>query len=150
MLKKIKELFIKKEPNPSSDDKDLNQNDINKVCAALLIEVAFADNNFSEDEKSVLTKDLQVTYSLSEEEINGILQNAEKAIKESTSLYAYTRSVNDTFEYSKKIELIKAMWKIAFSDGNLDKYEEHLIRKVSDLIHLSHSDFINTKLEAKI
>ena len=150
MLKKIKEIFIKKEPNPSSDDKDLNQNDINKVCAALLIEVAFADNNFSEDEKSVLIKDLQVTYSLSEEEINGILQNAEKAIKESTSLYAYTRSVNDTFEYSKKIELIKAMWKIAFSDGNLDKYEEHLIRKVSDLIHLSHSDFINTKLEAKI
>ena len=97
-----------------------------------------------------LTKDLQVTYSLSEEEVNEILQSAEKTIKESTSLYTYTRSVNDTFEYSKKIELIKGMWKIAYSDGTLDKYEEHLIRKVSDLIHLSHSDFINTKLEAKI
>lgn len=150
MLKKIKELFIKKESIPSSEDKELNQNAIDKVCAALLIEVAFADNNFSEDERSGLTKDLQVTYSLSEEEINEILQSAEKTIKESTSLYTYTRSVNDTFEYSKKIELIKGMWKIAYSDGTLDKYEEHLIRKVSDLIHLSHSDFINTKLEAKI
>ena len=150
MLKKIKELFIKKESSPSSEDKDLNQNEIDKVCAALLIEVAFADNNFSEDERSGLTKDLQVTYSLSEEEVNEILQSAEKTIKESTSLYTYTRSVNDTFEYSKKIELIKGMWKIAYSDGTLDKYEEHLIRKVSDLIHLSHSDFINTKLEAKI
>ena len=48
-----------------------------------------------------------------------------------------------------KKRLIKSLWNVAFADGKLDKYEEHLIRKISDLIHISHSDFINQKIKAK-
>ena len=47
------------------------------------------------------------------------------------------------------IELLSRLWKLAFADGSLDKYEDHLIRKISDLIHISHSDFIRIKLECR-
>ena len=53
------------------------------------------------------------------------------------------------FNYEDKLDLIRNLWKVAYADGNLDKYEEHLLRKISDLIHVSHSDYINIKLEMR-
>ena len=50
---------------------------------------------------------------------------------------------------SERIKLIESMWKIAYADGNIDKYEEHIIRKVSNLIYVAHSDFIKAKINAK-
>jgi uncharacterized tellurite resistance protein B-like protein len=89
------------------------------------------------------------TYSIEEAEIDEIIRDAENTVSESTSLYGYTRIVNDEFEYEDKLSLLKNLWKVAYADGNLDKYEEHLIRKISDLVHISHSDYINIKLEVR-
>jgi uncharacterized tellurite resistance protein B-like protein len=47
------------------------------------------------------------------------------------------------------MKLVENMWRVAFSDQKLDKYEEALIRKVADLIYVSHQDFIKTKLAAR-
>ena len=114
-----------------------------------MVEIAFADKDFDESEQDSLKKSLMECYKISEEEINEIIEDAEITVKESTSLYGYTRIVNDEFEYTDKLDLLRNMWKIAYADGNLDKYEEHLIRKTSDLIHISHSDYIKIKLEVR-
>ena len=113
----------------------------------MLIEVAFADKIFDESEISSLKNSLKETYGLEDEIINELIIDAERTVDDSTSLYEYTRVVNDEFTYSDKLELLTRIWKLAFADGNLDKYEDHLIRKISDLIHISHSDFIRIKLE---
>ena len=148
MIKKLRDLisnFSKKTEN--EDIQDIS--DLDNACAALLVEIAFADKDFDESEQDSLKKSLMECYKISEEEINEIIEDAEIAVKESTSLYGYTRIVNDEFEYTDKLDLLRNMWKIAYADGNLDKYEEHLIRKTSDLIHISHSDYIKIKLEVR-
>ena len=148
MIKKLRDLisnFSKKTEN--EDIQDIS--DLDNACAALLVEIAFADKDFNESEKDSLKKSLMECYKISEEEINEIIEDAEITVKESTSLYGYTRIVNDEFEYTDKLDLLRNMWKIAYADGNLDKYEEHLIRKTSDLIHISHSDYIKIKLEVR-
>ena len=148
MITKIKELlssFSKKETE--IDDKD--NSELDDACASLLVEVAFADKNFDETEKASLTSSLLSTYDISEQKINEIIEDAENTVQENTSLYGYTRLVNDEFNYEDKLKLLRNLWRIAYADGYLDKYEEHLIRKISDLIHISHSDFINIKLEIK-
>ena len=148
MIKKLRDLisnFSKKTEN--EDIQDIS--DLDNACAALLVEIAFADKNFDESEQDSLKKSLMECYKISEEEINEIIEDAEITVKESTSLYGYTRIVNDEFEYTDKLDLLRNMWKIAYADGNLDKYEEHLIRKTSDLIHISHSDYIKIKLEVR-
>ena len=148
MIKKLRDLitnFSKK--NKNEDIQDIS--DLDNACAALLVEIAFADKDFDESEQDSLKKSLMECYKISEEEINEIIEDAEITVKESTSLYGYTRIVNDEFEYTDKLDLLRNMWKIAYADGNLDKYEEHLIRKTSDLIHISHSDYIKIKLEVR-
>ena len=143
MIKKIKDLIS----NYSSEDKVEESSaliKLNEACAALLVEIAFADKQFDLNEKESLKKSLIETYNLEE-----IIKDAESTVAESTSLYEYTRTVNDEFEYSDKLSLLENLWKVAYADNVLDKYEEHLIRKISDLIHISHSDYINIKLKVR-
>ena len=149
MIKRIKDL-LSNFSNQEEEIEDEKISSLDKACSALLIEVAYADKIFDESEINSLKKSLKETYNIDEEIINELISDAKKTVDESTSLYEYTRVVNDEFDYSDKLELLSRIWKLAFADGNLDKYEDHLIRKISDLIHISHSDFIKIKLDHKI
>ena len=88
-------------------------------------------------------------FKLEETEIDELIEISKKNVDDSTSLYDFTRDINDNFESEERIKLIESMWKIAYADGNIDKFEEHIIRKVSNLIYVSHSDFIKAKISAK-
>ena len=149
MIKRIKDL-LSNFSNQEEVIEDEKISSLDKACSALLIEVAYADKVFDESEINSLKESLKETYNIDEEIINELISDAKKTVDESTSLYEYTRVVNDEFDYTDKLELLSRIWKLAFADGNLDKYEDHLIRKISDLIHISHSDFIKIKLDNKI
>ena len=148
MINKIKDLITKFNTKEETTEES-SSNLLDNACAALLVEIAFADKDFDETEKTSLKQSLIETYALDESDIEEIIKDAEETVSESTSLYGYTRVVNDEFEYEDKLSLLKNLWKVAYADGNLDKYEEHLIRKISDLIHISHTDYINIKLEIR-
>ena len=148
MIDKIKNL-ISNLSKKEEQNQELDSSLLDNACAALLVEIAFADKDFDDTEKDSLRETLVKTYGLKEEEIEENIQDADRSVEESTSLYGYTRIVNDEFNYEDKLDLIRNLWKVAYADGNLDKYEEHLLRKISDLIHVSHSDFINIKLEMR-
>ena len=149
MIKRIKDL-LSNFSNQEEVVKDEKISSLDKACSALLIEVAYADKIFDESEIISLKESLKETYDIDDIIIDELISDAKKTVDESTSLYEYTRVVNDEFDYSDKLELLSRIWKLAFADGNLDKYEDHLIRKISDLIHISHSDFIKIKLDNKI
>lgn len=146
MLKKISNIF-KKKVTETPDEESLSS--ISKACSSLLIEVALSDKDFDEEEIASMKEILKTTHGISDETINELVSNAKQTVDESTSLYSYTREVNDNFSYDDKLLLLQSLWDIAYADGNVDKYEEHLIRKISDLIYISHSDFIKAKLERK-
>jgi len=150
MLKKIKkyisELGDESIESPNQDQKEI---EVNNACAALLIETALADKVFNEEEMNSMKQTLKEVYKVDEKDIEELINESEKKVSESTSLYEYTRLINDLCDYQDKLKLISNLWAIAFADKNLDKYEEYLIRKISDLLHVSHSDFIQQKLKVK-
>ena len=126
MIKRIKDL-LSNFSNQEEVIEDEKISSLDKACSALLIEVAYADKVFDESEINSLKESLKETYNIDEEIINELISDAKKTVDESTSLYEYTRVVNDEFDYSDKLELLSRIWKLAFADGNLDKYEDHLI-----------------------
>ena len=148
MINKIKDL-ITKFGKEEEIQEESNLTLLNNSCAALLVEIAFADKDFDETEKASLKQSLIETYAIDESDIEEIIRDAEETVSESTSLYGYTSIVNSEFQYEDKLKLLRNLWKIAYADGYLDKYEEHLLRKISDLIHISHSDYISIKLEIR-
>ena len=148
MINKIKDL-ITKFGKEEEIQEESNLTLLNNSCAALLVEIAFADKDFDETEKASLKQSLIEAYAIDESDIEEIIRDAEDTVSESTSLYGYTCIVNTEFQYEDKLKLLRNLWKIAYADGYLDKYEEHLLRKISDLIHISHSDYISIKLEIR-
>ena len=77
-----------------------------------------------------------------------LIAQAEAHLDEATSLYDFTRVINDHYLPAQKLELVASMWRVAYADGRLDKYEEYLIRQVAELCYVSHQDYIRTKLAA--
>ena len=130
--------------DPVVDDKTST-----KACIALLLETSMADEILDESELMTLKRTLQKDFQINEDEIDELIDLSKENVEDSTSLYEFTRDINDNFDADERVKLIESMWKIAYADGNIDKYEEHIIRKVSNLIYVAHSDFIKAKLSAK-
>ena len=87
--------------------------------------------------------------NLSTEHVQELIALSQAEVDEATSLYEFTRHINQHFDLSQKMQLMTSMWHVAFADGHLDKHEEGIIRRVSELIHLRHGEYIKCKLAAK-
>ena len=145
MIETLKKLF----ETPPAETEDARKHRLRLASAALLIETARAD--FSEDpaEEATLKTLLSETLDLGTSEVEVLLRDASDELDQATSLYDFTRVINDHYSASQKLELIESMWRVAYADGRLDKYEESLIRQVAELTYVSHSDYIRAKLAAQ-
>ena len=132
-----------------TEDHTIDDKTSTKACIALLLETSMADEILDESELMALKNTLQKDFQINEDEIDELIDLAKENVEDSTSLYEFTRDINDNFDAAERVKLIESMWKIAYADGNIDKYEEHIIRKVANLIYVAHSDFIKAKLSAK-
>ena len=144
-MKNIFSKFFKKEIEQPEKETDK----VISACISLMIEVSMADQSIDDEEIESLKTTLSEKFDVESSEIENLIIEGKETQKESTSLYDFTRVINDDFSFVEKFKLIKSMWEIAFADGNIDKYEEYVIRKVSDLIYISNDDFIKAKLEVK-
>ena len=148
MIGKLKTLF----EQIGAKDKDASiTSPISKnlITAALMIEVMQADFSLDEREQQAFISVLKQSFDLDENEVIELEELAHAKVEEATSLYEFTRQINDNFSAGEKLELIRNMWRVAFADGEIDRYEDGVIRRVAELIYVAHSDFIRMKLEVK-
>ncbi len=144
MLGSLKQFF--EQFNAAADEQD-QQHSIELACAVLLMEISKADANISNEEVKNIRHLLENSMKVNPEELDELLTLAQQQSEQATSLYPFTQMINEQFEYQDKIELMRSMWNVAYTDGRLDKYEEYQIRKLSDLLYIAHGDFIRTKLD---
>lgn len=144
MIGALKALF----ESTSGDSADERDRRTRLAAAALLIETARADFTQEASEQRALEELLVTTLCLPQAEVAELVRLAEERVDESTSLYEFTRVLNDYYSAQEKLSLIDAMWSVAYADGNIDKYEEHLIRQVAELTYVPHADYIRSKLNA--
>jgi uncharacterized tellurite resistance protein B-like protein len=119
------------------------------ATAALLMEVSRSDEGHKEVEKDAILSILQRLFEFSDIEVAQLMDLAEDASEEAHDLYSFTRLINDHYDYSAKEQLVVNMWEIAFADGRVDAFEEHIIRRISGLVHLANEDFIRAKIVAR-
>jgi len=147
MLKAIRGFF---EANIYDDTQsELGEDQLQLATAALLIEVASADHSLDAEELQRIKTILKKKFDLDGEQLAILTDLAQAEKEEATSLFQFTQLINENCSPEDKFKLVTAMWEVAFADDTIDKYEEHLIRRVSDLIYLPHSDFIRAKHTAQ-
>lgn len=119
------------------------------ISSVLLLEAAHADKHCSEKELEHVVQTIKNMYGLNEEYIAELLEVAHQRRAEAVDMHQFTRAVNEQLSRDEKLRLLDDVWKIIYSDGVIDKFEEHFARKLANLLWLEHKDFINAKLKAK-
>jgi uncharacterized tellurite resistance protein B-like protein len=149
MVITIKKFFEKciKSSQDSSDG--VSGHSLQLATTALLIEMMRADAEVREDERRKVIETITTKFDLMEEESDVLMQLAEEKIWKATGYYEFTSLINRGFSYEQKVKVIEHLWEIAFADTSIDKHEEHMVRKIADLIYVAHKDFIDAKLRVK-
>ena len=149
MLNSIRTFFRRHMAGGASEDPETFQHRARLAAAALLVEVVSSDDEFSEAERAAVIESAGRKFGLEEAESRQLVQLAEAEAKDAHDLFQFTSQINQAFSAEQKLRLIEELWRVAYSDDVLHRYEEHVIRKVADLIHVPHSAFIAAKLRVQ-
>ena len=117
------------------------------ALAALLVEMARADFDESQDEHNRIIDLLSQHFELSSAEALELLKRAREANDKSVCLFDFTRALHESLDDEQKLAVIRLLWQVALADAKLDKYEDYLVRKVADLLYVPHSDVMRMKHE---
>ena len=133
-----------------SPDKNIpHKNKIELATAVLMIEISLADENTGDEEYKTIKKILLEEFDLDETKIDTLISLAEDEVDHTVSLHEFAETINNELSAIEKTNIIENLWRVAYADAYIHKYEEYYIRKIADLLHVSHSDYIKTKLKTE-
>jgi len=143
MLNQIK-LFFEQHlalsaPEDSTEDK------LKLATVVLFLEMMYMDDKVEIKEQEIILSLIQQNFFLTVDQATALIELAEQQKKQATDYYQFTSLINKEYSQEEKVRLIESLWKIAFIDGVLDMHEEYLVRKIADLLHVPHTDFIMAK-----
>jgi len=140
MLEKLKTLF-----SAADVPEDDSESKIRVALAALLIEMARADFDQTDDENAEISALLAAHFTISKDEALELLNEAQIATDDAVSLYDFVRALHTTLTAKERLKIIELLWRVALADNSLDKYEDHLVKKIADLLYVPASDVLRIK-----
>ena len=146
MLARIRTFFDTRLAGEHTED---SERALQLAACALLFEMVKADFAISAQELASLRDAAKAALDIDDGTADELIALAEQEAEAATSLYQFTRLVNDHYTVAQKARLTKALWRVAYADGHIDKYEENYLRKLGNLLYVPHTVFIQTKLEVQ-
>ena len=129
---------------PNSDE-PLDLQVIARAAAIILLEMAASDDHRDDDELAVIHSAMQDAFGIDDSELGELLGDAEKLRREAVSLHEFTRDLKAHLDRDERDKLVEWLWRVAWADGRIDRYEEQLLRRLSDLLGVPHHEFIRRK-----
>ncbi|AEE23670.1 hypothetical protein Glaag_2730 [Glaciecola sp. 4H-3-7+YE-5] len=145
MLSKLVNWF---EEKTRQDEQAGRESSHEVATAVLLYELMRADGDFSAEEQNAYEHILRTRFTLDDTQLTELLDLTKDKAAQAVDFSQFTRVINDTCTPEQRRGIIDGLWKIAYADDVLDPEEEHMIRRVADLLYVSHSQFIQSKLAA--
>ena len=144
MLVTIKQFFVSYLSVEVSNDQQEDDR-LQLAAAALLVEMMKMDDVIKEDERGKIHEIIVKEFGLSDGSAKELIELAEQELSDSTDYYQFTSLINKSYTPEQKTRLVECLWRVAMSDDILCKHEEHMVRKVSELLYVPHRSFIAAK-----
>ncbi len=123
---------------------------IRMATAVLMADVARADYDFDEQEFEMLLDMVQIHFGLSAEDATQLANEASEVAEDLVSLHEFTQLLHKQLSHDEKAEVVAMLWRVAYADGQLDKFEDSLVLKISDLLYVSRGRVMQLKHEAQV
>ncbi len=147
MIDTIRTFLERRLGNP--DPANASGRTIELATAALLAETMRIDGAIGAAEREVAREAIVERLGLRADEAGELLEAAREQVRTATDYFQFTSLLNRHFTQEQKIRIVELMWRVAYADARLDDHELHLIRRIADLLHVPHPDFIAAKIRAK-
>ena len=148
MIGRFKQYFEKHLSLPAGDEA-VDQDRLHLATAALLVEMSRADGDVREDEQAAVARAIRKAFNIDEQKAAELIELAESEIADATCYHQFTSLINKNFSKQQKAQVVEMLWEVAYADAEMEKYEEHLLRRLSDLLYVPHAEFIQSKLRVK-
>lgn len=132
--------------NSETGDQKTHHDILVAVCA-LFVEMARIDETFTSTEMETILSILKEKYGLPQEHAEALIAEAERELKQSVDLWQFSNLINEKYSNQEKVEIIETLWRIVYVDGKMDRYEHYLMKKLKNLLRLSHEQLIEAKLK---
>ena len=146
MIQKLKQMWKKAAASPQASKK----HDVSLAVAALMVEVMRMDDKLEDAEHSAIMLAIEQRFGLSELEIHALIEQAKQAVHQALDMHQFTSAVVKGFSTEERIDILTELWSVAWADGHIDPYEEHLIRRIADLLGIHHRQYIKAKIAAGV
>ena len=132
-------------PAPGGDD----EHAIRLATAALLVETFRIDAEVRAPERDAALAAVRSKFGLPADEAEALIRLAEEEVRQATDYFQFTSLINRHFTPEQKVRVVEAMWRVAWADAELSAHERHLMRKVTDLLHVPHGDAVAAQMRAR-
>ena len=150
MLRTLTDLFDSLRPAPPTESAEQVEHTLQLATALLLVEVMRLDPELqSPAERGAVIAALRDKFALAPDEVERLLELAEQASREATDYFRFTSKINEGFDVAQKVRMIEHMWRVAYADGRLSAHENHVMRKVADLLYISQGHYVAAKQRAR-
>lgn len=144
MLRKLTALFDSAFAR-DNDDTEARAHGLRLATALLLIEVARADYADDLAEDATMVALLRQFFALDDAAAALLLEEARSAADRAVELQQFTRRLHEQLTVAEKQRVVEMLWQVALADKRLDKHEDHLVRRIAELLYVSHSDVIRIR-----
>ena len=131
------------------DDNEGPQPSVELAAAVLLFEVAWADHRISDIELATVRRTLVHEFGIDKTTVDALVAESRSQHEDSVGMHRFTRALVEAWTAEQRLQLVVQLWRLALCDAGLDKYEDAAIRKIAELLYVSHADFITAKRQAK-
>lgn len=154
MLESIKSFFKQnidldvKHEAPAESEAEAGNEPLHVAACALLLELAHADDEFTDEEREHIEEALMRHFALPAEKVRQLMALAEEERAKSIDFYQFTKLIADRYDVGQKMVLAEIMWRVVYADGQLAKHESYLMRKISPLLGLKPGYLAEAKKKA--
>ena len=106
------------------------------AACVLLLDVAHADGEFSDEERKHIEGVLERHFSLPPEAGRALMELADKERRNAVDHFKFTRQLQSNYDTGQKMVLAEIMWGVVLADGQVAEHEHYLTRKISNLLEL--------------
>jgi len=124
---------------PPPDDENSGaskEGDVRLAACALLLELAYADDEFTDDERRNLEVGIRRNFGLAADQAERLIELADQARKQAVDLWQFTNLISESYSLGQKMVLAEMMWGLIYADGELASREDYLMRKICNLLHI--------------
>ena len=147
MLNKLNDFLAALIPSATADHRPGHT--LQLATAVLLVEIMRSDAEHAEEEQAAILRILKQEFGMGDGEVAELAALAHHTATDANDLHQFTALINRELDAAEKRRIVEYLWQVVYADGRISAHENHLMRRLADLLHIPHGDYVAAKARAK-